>query len=158
MCYTCVMNKKGFSLLEIIISIAIVAVLSAIVVSSFHTAQLKKEQDGIAQELVASLDHQRTNSQAGKAGLRYGIKFNSSSYTLYSGNTYSITSPSNKVVTLPPGFSINQNLVNSDDVIYFTKIYGEANEDATFVVSQNDNLISPQNVILAKNGTVIVIE
>lgn len=149
---------KGFSLLEIIISIAVAAILLTIVTTSFRTAQIKKTQDGISQSILASLEEQKANSQAGKDGSSHGIKFNTNEHILFKGISYSESSVDNKIFSIDPQFQINETILNSDNVIYFSKLNGDSNETATITISHISNKVPPQNLIIEKSGTISVIE
>lgn len=148
---------KGFTLIELMFSIAIVAILSTIVVGSFRTAQTKKEEQGIVQTLLADLDKQKSDTQAGKSGLNYGVKFNDTNYELFNGTTYSLNSV-DKTITLNPKFKLSETIVNAQNIIYFSKINGAANENATITVSHISNLVPPLILTIEKSGSISVIE
>ncbi len=149
---------KGFTLLELIFSIAIAAVLSAMVTNSFRTAQIKKEQQGIVQSIVADLEKQKSDTQTGKGGSNYGIKFNTSDYILFIGTTYSAGASSNKNVALDSKFQISETIANASNMIYFSKINGNANETATITVSHILNAVPPAMLTVESSGAISVIE
>jgi len=149
---------KGFSLLEIIIAIAIVGVLTAIVTNSFQVAQLKKQQQGITQSIVSYLEKQKADTQAGKDGSNYGVKFNTTDFVLFKGTSYSFGSAFNQDVVIDPQFQISETISNGENIIYFSKLNGNANETATITVSHINNRISPQTITLEASGAVSVIE
>jgi prepilin-type N-terminal cleavage/methylation domain-containing protein len=150
--------KKGFSLIEIIVSIAITAVLVSIVTNSFQTAQIRKEQEGIVQDILASLEKQKSDTQAGKEGSNYGVKFNTTDFTLFKGTSYSSNSATNKVISLDSKFQIGETISNANNIIYFSKLNGDANETATITVSHISNRVSPQSLIIESSGAISVIE
>jgi len=150
--------KKGFSLIELVIVIAIAGVLGAIVTNSFRSAQIQKEQETITQGLLASVEKQKADTQAGKGGSSYGVKFNADSYVLYTGTTYSAASISNRTVTVDPDFTLSNTISNSADTIYFSRLYGEASESATITISHVRNEVSPQLIVIEESGTISVIE
>ncbi|MEN9921506.1 MAG: hypothetical protein RLZZ517_484 [Candidatus Parcubacteria bacterium] len=149
---------KGFTLLEIIITIAVAGILLTIATNSYQVAQVKKNQDQIVQAIEASLDEQRANTQAGKDGQNFGVKFNSDSFVLFTGTTYSANSSQNKVIGIDSQFEISETITNSDNIIYFSKILGDANQNATITISHITNRISPKQIIIEKSGTISVIE
>lgn len=150
--------NKGFSLLEIIISIAVASILLTIVTTSFRTAQIKKVQDGIVQSILASLEEQKANSQAGKEGSSYGIKFNSNEYILFKGISYSVSSPDNKNIAVESPFQIEETISNANNIIYFSKLNGNSNEVATITISHITNEVTPQNLIIETSGAISVVE
>jgi Tfp pilus assembly protein PilE len=148
---------KGFSLIQVITSIAIIGVLTAIVTGSFRTAQIKKQEQGITQALLASLDKQKANTVTGKNGSNYGVKINSTNYILFTGTSYA-TSSSNPTVTLDSNFRLTETIANATNIIYFSKLTGAANETATITVSHITNKVPPQNILIEASGAISVIE
>lgn len=150
--------KKGFSLLEIIISIAVVTIILTIVTNSFRTAQLKKEQDGIVQSILASLDEQKTNSQVGKEGSNYGVKFNTDEFILFKGISYTESSSDNESKSIDTRFQISETISNVDNIIYFSKLNGNSNENATITISEISDQIDPKSLIIETSGAISVVE
>lgn len=150
--------KKGFSTLEVIITIAISAVLLAIVTHSYQVAQIKKTQAGIVEAIYASLQGQQAYTQAGKSGQNYGVKFNSNEFIEFAGISYSPSSNQNKIIALDPRFEITETITNSDNIIYFSKLLGNANQTATITISHIDDRVSPQNIVIEQSGTISVVE
>jgi Tfp pilus assembly protein PilE len=149
---------KGFSTLEIIITIAISAVILAIVTNSFQVAQIKKYQEGIVEAITSSLEEQKTNTQAGKDGQNYGVKFNSNEFVLFTGTSYSFSSNQNKVIAIDSRFQITETISNTDNIIYFSKLLGDANQTATITISHIDNRIPAKNILIEQSGAISVIE
>ena len=145
-------------MIELVVVVAIAGVLTAIVTNSFRTSQVAKEQEGVVEAIVAHLEKQKADTQAGKGGIAYGVRFASSTYTLINGTTYSPSATTNVDVTLSPEFSISETISNSGNVIYFSKLNGGANETATVTVSHISNRVSPRSVTVHSNGSVSVVE
>lgn len=150
--------NKGFSLIEIVFVVAIAGILTSIITNSFRTSQIRKEQEGVVESLVAHLEKQKADTQAGKGGIAYGVRFASTTYTLINGTTYSASATTNMDVTMPDSFSISETISNSGNVIYFSKLTGGANETATITVSHISNRVSPQYVTVQTSGNVSVVE
>lgn len=150
--------KKGFSTLEVIISIAVAAILLAIVTNSFQIARLKKQQQGIVESIAASIEEQKTNTQTGKEGKNYGVKFNATDFVLFEGTTYTPSATQNKIIAIDPQFEITDTITNSDNILYFSKLLGESNQLATITISNIDSRINPQSIVIEKSGTISVIE
>lgn len=149
---------KGFSTLEIIIVIAVAGVLLAIGVNSFQIAQIKKQQEEIVLSITTSLDEQKVNTQTGKNGTQFGVKFNINDFILFTGTSYAPSSTQNKIISINPQFEITETLSNSDNIIYFSKLIGDVNEIATITISHIDNRVTPQQIVIEKTGAISVIE
>lgn len=150
--------NKGISLIEMIFVVAIAGILTAIVTGSFGTAQIRKEQDGIIQTIAAHLEKQKADTQAGKGGSSYGVKFASSTYVLYTGTTYNAGASSNQTVALDADFALTETITNANDVIFFSRLTGSANETATITVSQIAGRVSPRHITIEANGNISVIK
>jgi prepilin-type N-terminal cleavage/methylation domain-containing protein len=149
---------KGFSLLEIIISIAIIGILTAIVTNSFQISQIKKQQDGIVQSIVASLEKAQADTVAGKEGSSHGIKFNAQEYISFVGTSFNANSVTNQINIINPQFEIQNTISNAQDIIYFAKISGTTNESATITISHIDDRVTPQAFTISANGIISMIE
>ncbi len=145
-------------MIELVIAVAVAGILTAIATNSFHTSQLKKEQDGVVQGIVSHLEKQRTDTQAGKDGSAYGIKFATTTYTMYKGTAYSPSSASNQSIEIDPDFRISTTISNGGKVIYFNRIDGEANETATVTVSHVLNKVPLKNIKIEQGGTISILE
>lgn len=152
------MNIKGFSLLEIIISIAIIGILTTIVVNSSQVSILKKEQESIIQSMIAQLEKAKANAQAGKNGSEFGIKFNPQEYIYFSGSTFSVNNDENIFFVINSQFEITETISNGDNSIVFSKILGRPNTTATITVSHIDNRIPNKSFQIEATGDISIIE
>ncbi len=151
-------TMKGFTLIELVLTIAILGILTAIAINTFGAAQLKKEQSGITESIVSYLEKQKADTQAGKGGKNYGIKFDSDTFTLFEGKVYSLNATTNITFPINPNFEISETISNASNAIYFFRLYGEANETATITISHINNQITPQLIVIEESGTISVIE
>jgi hypothetical protein len=128
------------------------------VVGSYNDSRIRKEQDGIVQGLVSHLEKQKADAQAGKGGSSYGIKFESDAYTLYTGTTYDAGSPSNQDINIDSDFEIEETIVSASNSIYFSRLNGAANVNATITVSHILDAVDPQLITIETSGNISVVE
>ena len=64
----------------------------------------------------------------------------------------------NKIIGIAQQFEILETITNSDNIIYFSKILGESNQNATITVSHITNRIPQKQIIIKKSGSISVIE
>ena len=130
------MQKKGFTLVEILIVIAILGILVGIVVTSFATFRSVQGLDKDSETVVEVLQQARSQTLVSQNASQYGVHFASSTVTLFTGTTY------------VPGSSTNQDylLVGSDTVlslsltgngtnVVFARLNGETAQNGTIVLS-----------------------
>ncbi|HOM33348.1 MAG TPA: prepilin-type N-terminal cleavage/methylation domain-containing protein [Candidatus Paceibacterota bacterium] len=144
------MNKnklqKGFTLVELIISIALIAIIVGISFSNLGGHQKKLEVDLEAEKIVAYLRETRNRAIAGQDNSSWGIHFVNVSngddyYNLFKGLTFSTSAIvetrflSKKIQFLIP--AINENV----DVV-FLKSSGELSSSEKIIILQS--IINPE--------------
>lgn len=144
------MNKnklqKGFTLVELIISIALIAIIVGISFSNLGGHQEKLEVDLEAEKIVAYLRETRNKAIAGQDNSSWGIHFVNVSndddyYNLFKGLTFSTSDIvetrflSKEIQFLIP--AINENV----DVV-FLKSSGELNSSEKTIILQS--IINPE--------------
>jgi prepilin-type N-terminal cleavage/methylation domain-containing protein len=149
---------KGFSLLEIIISISIIGILTAIVTNSYQTSQIKKNQDAIVENIIASLEKAQADTLAGKEGSQYGVKFDTQEFVLFTGTNFDISEPSNQINIINSQFEISTTISNSQNIIYFSKLLGTPNETTTITISHIDNRVDPRSFTIELSGIISMVE
>jgi prepilin-type N-terminal cleavage/methylation domain-containing protein len=97
--------QKGFSLVELLISVTIFAMLIGIITLNLNTAQHKATISTSLETLLTDLNQQQIKAMVGDTEGRtdadnYGIHFDSTSYTLFHG-TYSGSETTNFSIILP---------------------------------------------------------
>lgn len=134
--------NKGFTLVEMMVTMIVFATLIGIVTINLLTAKHTSSLTGTIDTLVADMHQQQLRAMVGDArGLSandsYGIHFETSTYTLFHGTTYSASDSANSVVSLGDTLQFN-NVTFSGNQIVFTKGSGEvanyASASSTFVV------------------------
>jgi prepilin-type N-terminal cleavage/methylation domain-containing protein len=127
---------KGFSLIEILITMSVFAILIGIVTLNLTSAQSQASLTTITETLVADLSQQQVKAMVGDTEGRsvvddYGIRISSNQYTLFHG-TYSAGEVSNFSIDLPAVFQASTTFPSSQ--VVFVKGSGEI---ANFNASQN---------------------
>ena len=114
-------NESGFTLIEMLVVIAILMIVAYIAVpisiNQIQTNKLETE----AKKLKSSMQTQQQYAYSANENSAYGIKYNTNSYVLYSGNTYA-TAVLTDTTTFPSGITISQtSLANSSTELNFSK-------------------------------------
>src|SRR5882762_7656724 len=120
-------NNRGFTLVELLLSIAIFAILVTVVTLNLNTAQQNTSIVSSVDPLLADLSQQQIKAMVGDTEGRlalsdYGVSIASSSYTLFFG-TYSATESSNFSVNVPSNQQLTTTFPSSQ--IIFIKGSGE---------------------------------
>ncbi len=138
-------KKRGFTLIEVVVAMSIFATLSGIVTINLLHAQSKTSLDTELNSLLAEIKSQQTlamsgSMQNGSAPTEYGIYFDSTSYTLFAGSTYTANNPTNFVISLDNNVTFTSVTFPSNTII-FQRASGEI---ANFNSSQNQIILTNQ--------------
>jgi len=93
-------RQRGFSLPEVLIAISIVGGLSALSFVAFSSFSKRDALSSSTKAIVLTLRDARTKTMASVGDSRYGVSFSSDRYTLFKGDSFSGSSPSNQVSLL----------------------------------------------------------
>lgn len=140
-------NKKGFTLMELLVVIAVMALIGSIIwggLSSYRDVQALQSTTDV---IVATLGEARSRAISSVEAIQYGVHFEEKSIVLFEGNQYSPASASNTTTVLSNAISVSSSgLTSSSTEIIFEKITGKgsasgqikvsltANEDKNFVI------------------------
>lgn len=132
--------QKGFTLIEVLITIAIMAAMSALIFINLGKPQTVASLNGAVETLVTDLRAQQTlamsgNSAGGATQLAHGMVVSANSYTVFAGDSYNQSDPNNYTVT--PGQNISLNTTFPNSQILFDKSSGEVRD-----FSAGDNTIT----------------
>ena len=78
----------GFTLVEVLLSIAAIAIISGISMPIYLSFQVKDDLDIAVVTLVQSLRRSQAQSQASEGDANWGVKIQSGSITLFKGASY----------------------------------------------------------------------
>lgn len=145
------MNKKGFSLMEILVVIFIMAVLIILGFINYRDFEKKISLSSSASQIISALhlSNERTLSSSGN--LVHGVHFASDSYTLFSSSTYDVLDPDNEVFNLPSGIEISEINIGGSDVV-FNRLTGATVNSGTVVLRIASNPLETRTVEILPSG------
>jgi prepilin-type N-terminal cleavage/methylation domain-containing protein len=147
----------GFTLIELIVAISIIAIIGGISVSTFYTARPSKERGTIADGIAAVLEQAKADAIAGKNGENYGVYFASTSYVYFGGNSYNSSDSNNKNYQIPSGWQLNETIPGGSSVI-FIRITGLPQAIGTITASLTSGGASSTSVSVGSGGDINVIK
>lgn len=125
------LSNRGFSMLELIIVVAIMAIMAAVIVSGFSRyakGQQFKTETGLAAEDMVG---QRSRSLAGINNSVHGfVVASSTSIILFEGQSYTPGDPSNDEVVLFSSLATSS-LSNGATTVYFDNFTGTSSATGT---------------------------
>lgn len=151
-------KPNGFSLIEILISLAVLTSLLLIGTLSFSDLKTDKELQAIAGSIVSKLEEAKSNSLSGKGGSSYGVKFNDDSYVYFPGSSYIVSNDGNKEYQINSNFQMSNDIPGSSDSIVFSKITGDSNYAATVTLFISSDPESKIEIIIGELGDISMIK
>lgn len=141
-----VLTKKGFTMVELLLTMSILAILFTVVTTSLSTVISKSNIQSAAEILIADMREQQIKAMAGYelitgGGTDYGVVVFSDKYILFSGDSYIEGMDDNFTVNLQPGLEFDTSSLPFSTVV-FERMSGE-------VASFNDSL----HTIIIRNPT-----
>jgi prepilin-type N-terminal cleavage/methylation domain-containing protein len=130
-------KHRGFTLLEMLLSVALMAVISGIGTPIYQSFQNRNDLDIAANSVVQSIRRAQMLSQAGAGDSTWGVHVESGSITLFRGTSYASRSTDVDEV-----FSMPTAIVSSgiSDVV-FDVLTGEPQTTGTLTLTSQANEI-----------------
>jgi len=147
--------KKGFSLIEILIVVGILAFLIGAVLVIMNSFQRGKVLDSAAEEIINSLRLAQSRTLASEGASSYGIYFENNKFTLFKGNFFNAALPDNEIHQLPPTLIISQiNLTDATSSVAFARLTGYAQSYGTIKVEMTTDASQNRIIYIDSSGTV----
>lgn len=129
-------KKKGFSMLEVILAISIMAILVGLATTYYSNSQVRADVNSQAANIVHYLRLAQSNAASGLNNTNHGLHFETSSYTIFEGESYDNDSPKNVKIDLPSTMTIDGiNLDGGGGNVIFLKSTGETDNFGTITVN-----------------------
>lgn len=146
-------HNKGFTLLEFVIAITILAIVAAVVLvplRSWRTTQILVEEVG---SIAAALEEARSKTLGSEGGTAYGVHFESDRVTLFQGKTFAPGAIGNKTHVLSPAVSLTAiNLEGGGVDTVFKRLSGETDAYGFLTVSLTADLLENRQITILKTG------
>jgi Tfp pilus assembly protein FimT len=129
-------TKEGLSILELLVSIAIITALASLSFTSFAGFFNTHSVDKEAGVVIATIAYARSQSMSGKGDSAYGVHFASDGITVFLGTTYNSSAASNVVRQFASGVQISNIAIGSgvSDVV-FAKLTGASSATGTITIA-----------------------
>lgn len=133
---------KGFTLLEVVLTLAILVILGTAGVSGYRSYGKNVEVTALSQSIASELRHMQAKSMAGESGLKWGVRFVNSTndyYELFSTpSTYASASTTIlSTTTFSKSVSFSDPASGQSKDILFEKISGITTATSVTIVSEN---------------------
>lgn len=150
-------NKKGITMLEILIVIAIITIISTIVVLNLSSFRNERAVRNTTEDVISLLNEARNNTISSLNSLNYAVHFDEDKATLFSGVTFDENNSDNKILDFEQSVAIPNGGISlnggGDDVI-FEKITGNTDNYGTITIQVGSDASLSQVININKLGVI----
>ncbi len=141
-------HQKGFTLLEILLSVALIALLSGLSVPVYQSFQVKNDLDIASNTIAQSARRAQVLAQAVDGDTTWGVHIQSGSITIFKGGSYA-----GRDTNYDEDFEMPTSITPSGlQEVIFSKLYGEPQATGTVTLTTSTN--ETANLILNEKGMV----
>ncbi|MDP1625416.1 MAG: prepilin-type N-terminal cleavage/methylation domain-containing protein [bacterium] len=145
-------QNKGFTLLEAIISIAIISSLAGLSVVAYSSFSQREALNAAASTAAAMLRDARAQTIASVGGSQYGVLIEPTRYVLFRGASYDVSSPHNQAVI----FSSRVRASSSQSSFVFERVTGDASASGIIEVYLASDPSTKKTVVVQGTGLVSI--
>lgn len=146
-------RRRGITLLEILMALAVMLFLAAIVIGSFAQFRNSKVLDTATEEIVSVLAKARGKTLASVNATTYGVHFEASQVVLFSGAAYNPSAPDNEMYVLDPALEISSIALSGGGAdVVFARLTGKADRSGTITVRVKSDISKTRTVTLHETG------
>ena len=151
------MFKRGFSLLEMLIVIAIMTIILAVIIIPLSSLRNRQALNSGAEELVSLISQARSKTIAAVAGANHGVHLNvdDNKAELFQGDSYPGTTI--QILAINPALTLSDiSLDSGGDDIIFEKISGTTGQFGSLTLTLNSDSTQERVIIIEPTGVVYV--
>lgn len=141
-------NNSGFTLLEVLLSVAIIALITGIGIPIYQSFQTRNDLDIAANTIAQSLRRAQSLSQASDSDISWGLRVQNGSIVLFQGSSYGT-----RDTTFDEIFDLPQSITPSGvSEIVYSKFFGEPQAIGTITLISDTN--ETRTITINAKGTI----
>lgn len=146
---------KGFTLVELVVSIGIVSLILAVVVPSISNSRNTRFLIQANQDILTALNKARSNAISSVGGDSHGVYIESNKVTVFEGSVYNQADSKNQVTNLDKSIEINSFSLNGGgSSIVFSKLSGSTNQYGTINLRVKSDTTKNKTITISRNGII----
>lgn len=146
--------QKGFSLMEIVVVIAIMSMIGTFVVIAYAKFNSSQALEKDALQVISVLNQARSLTLSSKGNSQYGVHFGSSEVVLFTGENFQSEAESNIPVALNRLVSVSADLSGGGSEVVFERLTGRTAQSGTVALSLLGEATSTRSLIIYETGVV----
>lgn len=146
---------KAFTLVEILIVIAIIGILSGMLITSFVRMQSAESLTSEVGKIASLLEHSRSRTLASDEDSRYGVHFASSTVTVFKGDSYTFGDSDNVVEEINSRVAIWEiNLTSGSDTVVFDRLTGVPDSYGNILLRLKNDENATSSIMIEPTGII----
>lgn len=133
--------KRGFTTIEILVVLGIMALLGSVVLSAFGEYRSRQAKDAVVEGALSLLAEARLDTISSKYDDTYGIRLKSNEVIYFKGATYPGDTDVNNIhFAVPTSIELGSvTLAGGGDQIFYQRLSGKTDQYGTFEVRVKNN-------------------
>lgn len=145
--------KKGFTLLEIVIVVAIMGILALISVTGLQSFAYRSGHISASRTVLGALEEAQARTLASQDDTVFGVHFETDSVTIFQGSTYTAGNIHNEIRILPARTSISTvTLFGGGSNVLFNRLNGTTSHTGTIQVVVTADTTAFRTITVYKTG------
>jgi prepilin-type N-terminal cleavage/methylation domain-containing protein len=144
--------NKGFTILEVLISVAIFGLLAGLSTTAYASFAKKQALDAAASTAAAMLRDARAQTIASVGGSQYGVQIEADRFVLFQGSTYSASASTSRAVY----FSSRVKASSTAQSFVFERVTGDASASGMIEVYLASDPSVKKSVVVQGTGLVSI--
>jgi len=150
-------NKKGFTLIEILLVIVIMTIVSTIIITSLLKLNASQVLEKGASLVISVLDEAHSLTLSSKNDSQYGVHFEDSRVTLFKGSTYSSSNPNNISSEIDNRVGIrNVSLTGGGSDVVFKRLTGSTSQAGALELFLKSSTTIARTINISATGVVSI--
>lgn len=147
--------RNGFTLLEIMLAIGILALLAAVIVGAFLRFKKSSDLFSAAEGSLALFHDMRSRTLSSKDAMQYGVHVEAGRFISFRGAVFSGSDPANYEFLLPQNVEAGVVSLNGGSVdVVFKRLTGETDQYGTVTLRLKDETSKIRVITILKTGII----
>lgn len=148
-------GTAGFTFIELLISIAIVAIITIAIIGPFASLRNAQAIKNTTESVVALINQARVKTLSSENLLQYGVHFQSDKAILFSGTSFGGGTQVSEIAVSDNNSTLtNISLAGGGSDVVFTRLTGATNNYGTLKVTHVNASVPQKTITITKTGTV----
>lgn len=126
---------KGFSLIEVLLILAILGLVGGMSIPFYQSFQVKSELENTTKEITQTIRRAQITAMSSEGLTAHGIHFSGQQYILFRGAVYNPADIYNEAFDIASTLSV---FTGGNDDIIFSSVSGIPNVEATIIINSNN--------------------